>query len=217
MEIHLNAHLALGVFTTLVFTMIFPGQLSFFEIAACILSACAIDADFVLSKHARQNNHRLLPTHSIVIPIACFVIAIIIAAGWPAWNSLALTAMICGINVLVDHDLVDSLDWGLNFFLTGKIVGKKILIGDKTPEEYYQLASKYSPSYSAFLKKYYHSNVMRALEITAFALMVIMILLTWNAAGHDFWWVVICYAGLLGFHFYHYNKGLKSNPGMPLI
>lgn len=217
MNIHLNTHLAFGAFTTLVFSAIFPGQLSFFELSACVLSACAVDLDYLLSKHAKQNNHRMLPTHSVATPAACWIIAVVLAIGWPSWHSLSLTALICGINVLIDHDLMDSLDWGLNFFLTGKIVGKKILIGNKTPEEYYQIASKYTPSYAPFLKKYYNSKIMRALEITAFSLMVILMIGTWNAAGHDLWWVLICYAGLLGFHLYHYTKALRANPGMPLI
>jgi len=214
---HINVHLALGTFTTLVFTMIFPGQLSFLEIGACILSACVVDVDFLFAKHAKYQNHRLLPTHSVATPAAFFGIAIVLALVWSADRSLALTSMICGINVLIDHDLVDSYDWGLNFFLNGRILGKKILIGDKTPDEYYQFASKYYPRYAPFLKKYYDSKIMRAIEITAFSLMLVALFLTWNVAGHEYWWVLICYAGSLGFHLYHYKKGLRENPGMTTI
>lgn len=218
MKIHLNAHLALGVFTTLVFTTIFPNQLTFLEITACIFSACVVDMDFLFSKYGKYHNHRVLPTHSVAIPAAFFIIAIVLALYWPADNSLALTATICGINVLIDHDLVDSLDWGLNFFLNGKIVGKKILIGDKTPDEYYQIASsKYIPMYAPFLKKYYDSKIMRALEITAFSLMLMALIFTWNITGHEYWWVLIFYTGLLGFHLYYYKKGLRMNPGMTVI
>ncbi|HME54862.1 MAG TPA: hypothetical protein VKM55_21840 [Candidatus Lokiarchaeia archaeon] len=217
MNIHVNTHLAFGTFTTLLFTAIFPGQLSFFEVAACILSACVVDVDFLFSKFMKYHNHRLLPTHSAVMPAALFIIAIVLTLGWPAMSSLSLTAIICGINVLIDHDLVDSYDWGLNFFLNGKIVGKKILIGNKTPDEYYQLASKYVPEHAPFIKKYYESNIMRALEIIAFSLMVISLLLSWNGAGHEQWWVLICYVGFLGFHLHYYIKEVRNNPGIPTI
>lgn len=211
---HINVHLALGTFTTLMFTAIFPGQLTFLEIAACILSACVVDVDFLFSKFARYNNHRLLPTHSIAVPVVFFSVAVVAALAWPEDGSLALTAIICGLTVLIDHDLVDSYDWGLNFFLNGKVLGKKILIGNKSPDEYYELASHYAPRYAPFLKKYYDNKIMRALEIVAFVLMLIGFIVSWNGAGQGQWWVLICYPCLLGFHLYHYIKGLRENPGM---
>ncbi|NMC05296.1 MAG: hypothetical protein GYA24_08800 [Candidatus Lokiarchaeota archaeon] len=195
---HLNAHIAFSTAVTLLMTTIGPVRASWLEIVACILAGVVIDGDFIFLHFSRHKNHRMLLTHSIVLPLA-FILASIALMFLARGTSLAWTAWTCAINALV-HDAVDSIDWGLNFFANGKIVGKRILLGGASPEAYYAEARKTTPIYAAFYRAYYGHKAMRALEVVALVTMCAALAVSWPGAGQDHWWTILAYAGLLGFH-----------------
>jgi hypothetical protein len=205
---HLNAHLAFSTAVVLLLVMLLPIHLSFLEIAACIVTGFAVDGDYILLRFARHKNHRLLPTHSMLVPVA-FILLSVCFFFLDQFTSLVWTSWICAINVLV-HDALDSIDWGLNFFANGKIVGKKILLGGKTSDEYYAEANKTTPVYAAFYKAYYGNSTMRVLEAIAIVAMFTALAITWSGAGHEHWWTILAYVGLLGFHAVEFRRCLRA-------
>ncbi|MEX2681126.1 MAG: hypothetical protein Q6373_005970 [Candidatus Sigynarchaeota archaeon] len=203
---HLNAHLAFSTVVTLLLASILPVQLSFLEVAVCIAAGFAVDADFVLVRFAKYRNHRYLLTHSMFLPFILVVLSVCLLFLIQG-TSLAWTSWICAVNVLI-HDIVDSIDWGLNFFANGKIVGMRILLGGKTPEEFYAEARREAPIFAAFYKVYYGSATMRTLEAIAAAAMCIALVISWPGMGHDHWWTILAYLGFLCFHIVEYYRGL---------
>jgi hypothetical protein len=205
---HLNAHLAFSTAVVLLLVTLLPIHLSFLEIGTCIVAGFAVDGDFVLLRFVRHKNHRLLPTHSVLVPVAFILLSIcllLLVKG----TSLVWTTWTCAINVLV-HDALDSIDWGLNFFANGKLVGKKILLGGKASEEFYAEARKTTPMYVAFYKAYYGNSTMRVLEAIAIVSMCAALAISWPGAGHEHWWTLIAYVGFLSFHAVEFRKGLRS-------
>jgi hypothetical protein len=201
---HLNAHLAFSTAVVLLLALLLPIPLSFLEVAACIVAGVAVDGDFILLRFARHKNHRFLPTHSMLVPVAFILLSIcFFILGQHA--SLVWTSWICAVNVLV-HEAVDSLDWGLNFFANGRLVGKKILLGGKSPEEFYAEAQKTTPVYAAFYKAYYGNSTMRVLEAIAIVAMCIALVISWPGVGHEHWWTILAYIGFLGFHAVEYHR-----------
>lgn len=205
---HLTAHLAFSTAVALLLVTFFQIQLPPLEVAACIVAGFVVDADFVLLRFARYKNHRLLPTHSVFLPFSFIVLSACLLLLVPG-SSLVLTSWMCAVNILV-HDAFDSIDWGLNFFANGKIVGKKILLAGKTSEEFYAEAKKSTPAYAAFYKAYYGNATMRALEAAAIASMCIALAVSWPGAGHVQWWTILAYAVFLGFHAVEYRRASRS-------
>nr|MDO8084454.1 hypothetical protein [Candidatus Sigynarchaeum springense]MDO8118552.1 hypothetical protein [Candidatus Sigynarchaeota archaeon] len=210
---HLNAHLAFGTAVTLLLVNFLQLHLSFLEVAICIAASFVVDTDIVLLRFARHKNHRLLPTHSMLLPFALIVLSacfLFLVEG----TSLVWAAWTCAINVLV-HDVLDSIDWGLNFFANGKIVGKKVLLGGKTPEEFYAEAQKSTSAYAIFCMTYYKNPAMKALEVTAIVAMCIVLAITWPGAGHEQWWTMPAYAALLCFHVIGYRRSSRPKLAQP--
>ncbi len=207
---HLNAHLAFSTAVVLLLVTLLPIHLSFLEVAACIVAGVAVDGDFIFLRFAWHKNHRMLLTHSVLVPVAFILLSICFFLLAPS-TSLVWTAWICAISVLV-HDGVDSIDWGLNFFANGKLVGKKILYGGKTSEEYYAEAKKTPSVYVTFFKAYYGNSTMRVLEATAIVAMCTVLAISWPGAGHEHWWTILAYVGLLGFHVVQFRWGLRAKP-----
>ncbi len=205
---HLNAHLAFSTAGALLLATLLSVHLSSLEVATCVIAGIAVDGDFILLRFTRYKNHRLLPTHSMLVPVVFILLSMCVFFLAPS-SSFVWTLWICAINVLV-HDGVDSLDWGLNFYANGKLVGKKILLGGKTSEEFYAEAQKVTPVYAAFYKAYYGNSTMRVLEVIAIVAMCTALAISWPGAGHEHWWTILAYVGLLGFHAVEYRKCLRS-------
>lgn len=196
--LHLNAHLAMGTVVAVVATRLVPVPLSPVELAACILASCVVDADFVFTRVARDRNHRMLPTHSLLVPCACWLLAAIVAFTSLQHASIAWMLVACGANILV-HLLVDSIDWGLNLFLRGRLVGLKLLLGARTSAEFHELASKVTPPITMFYHVYFHDRRILAIEGASACAMILSLLLAWDVAAVH-WWVPVTYVALLALH-----------------
>ena len=147
--------------------MLFLPSLELLEVCLVILFPFLIDLDFLLSKFAKNNNHRRLITHSL-IPYICLLL---IGIFFP----LFLILGICG----VVHILTDTLDWGTALFAPfySEPLGGTL---PKPPEEIINIPD-YTKRQCWFAKTYYASSVMLLLEIlfgvAAILLIIFLVLL----------------------------------------
>ena len=110
-----NSHFALGMIVGLISYHFFKFPLM---ITLIIIGAAAIqDLDFLFSKYAKNNNHRYFFTHSIWPTVIVVSIGLILGEAW---------IIITGISIFT-HIFVDMMDWGLNLFYNGKIIGLGLL------------------------------------------------------------------------------------------
>ncbi len=151
---HANTHVAIGVTITALLSIIFP--LSWFEFFLATCGSFAQDFDFLLSKSAQDENHRLLITHSLWLGVGAIVVGFPLAMPW---------VTIVGVNS-VCHVLIDSVDWGVTLFGQRKLSGLKILYRGKncTPKE---IKERYPncPNFRCyFIIQWYRNPFMRAIE-----------------------------------------------------
>jgi hypothetical protein len=159
---HINSHFSIGVILASILNYYFNFNL--FDFSLIILFSFICDFDVFFSKFAKDHNHRLLISHSI------FPSLIIIALGyimnWPA-------LIIGGFNYSI-HIIIDTIDWGTNFFYFQKRqVGFKLLISKDEFENLSQYLEKYKNPASFFDEKYYSNRICIGLEVILFILMVI--------------------------------------------
>ena len=163
------------------------------------MCAFICDFDVFFSKYAKDNNHRLLITHSIIPGV------IIIILGF-LFNSISV--VIGGFSYFI-HIIIDTFDWGTNFFyFQKKQIGLKLLISKEEFNNISKYLSKFKRKQSFFDERYYRCKACLIIEMLVFALM--MLIITLFARG--FFFVVIIYFLFLGFHLYiHFNlKKIES-------
>ncbi len=116
---HINSHYLLGMIVGI--TAYYYFQYPFIIILLIVGAAVAQDGDFLLSKWAPLNNHRRLFTHSIWPTVLLFLIGILMNVSWIIFATISVFT----------HVLVDMLDWGLNLWYNGKLIGIAILLPQK--------------------------------------------------------------------------------------
>jgi len=163
---HINSHFAVGV--------IIASFLNYFlkfnviEFFLIVFFSFLCDFDVFFSKFAKDNNHRLLITHSIIPSFVIIFIGYLFS-----WIIL----IICGF-VYFTHIFIDTLDWGTNFFyFQHKQVGLKLLIPKEEFENLPLYLSKYKNPASYFDNKYYSSKLFLTIEVLLFIFMWIFILI----------------------------------------
>ena len=175
-------------------------ELSLLEFFLIVFFSFICDFDILFSKCALDNNHRMLITHSIIPSILLIVFGIIF--NW-------IVLVISGFSYSL-HVIIDTFDWGTNFFyFPKKQVGLKLLI---TKDEFDNIAtyiSQYKRPRSFFDKKYYGNTVVILIEVLIFILMILFILLF----TFKYILIVIIYFIFLGFHLQrHFNlKRIESS------
>ncbi|MFX0104699.1 MAG: hypothetical protein ACFE75_04320 [Candidatus Hodarchaeota archaeon] len=163
---HINSHLAVGV----IFTSILHFFLNFplIEFVIIVTFSFICDFDIFFSKYAKDNNHRLLISHSIIPSI------IIIIFGY----ILNYSVLVFGGLSYAIHIILDTLDWGTNFFyFQKKQIGFKLLISKEEYKNLPKYLARYKNPASFFDEKYYKNKVCLATEISLFILMTLSILL----------------------------------------
>ncbi|MFX1409590.1 MAG: hypothetical protein ACFFA6_04510 [Promethearchaeota archaeon] len=164
-----------------------------------IFFAFISDFDVFFSKFAKDQNHRMLITHSIIPGIIIIVIGYLIY--WPA-------LFLSGYSYMV-HIFTDTFDWGTNFFyFQKKQIGFKFLI---TKEEFKNISDyliKYKNPASFFDEKYYNSKICILLEVLIFIFMIVSI----SIYAFEFILIVFMYFPLLLFHLqrHYYLKKIES-------
>jgi hypothetical protein len=165
-----------------------------------VLFSFICDFDIFLSNYALDNNHRMLITHSIIPSIIIIIFSLLF--NW-------IVLLISGLSYLL-HIIVDTFDWGTNFFyFQKKQIGIKLLI---TKDEFTNIShyiSQYKNPGSFFDKKYYSSTGCKIVEILIFITMVFFI----SVFATRYFSLIIIYFIFLGFHLYrHFNlKRIESS------
>lgn len=182
---HINSHFAVGVIISSILNYFYDFNL--FDFFLIVFFSFICDFDVFFSKYARNNNHRMLISHSIIPGSIIMLIGFLIS--WPA-------LLLSGFVYLV-HILIDTLDWGTNFFyFQKKQIGPKLLISKEEFENISLYLAKYKKPESFFDNKYYKSKVCISIEIILFILMIISIILF----AVQFILMVLMYFPFLYFH-----------------
>ena len=163
---HINSHFAVGIIIASFLNFYLEFKLIEFLLVVFFSFIC--DFDVLFAKFAKDNNHRMLITHSI-IP-SCIFIFIGSIFNW-------LTLIISGFTYLI-HIVLDTIDWGTNFFyFNHKQVGFKLLISKEEFNNLFQYISKYKNPASFFDNKYYNNKVCLVSEVLLFIFMWVFIIL----------------------------------------
>jgi len=139
------------------------------------------------AKYAKNHNHRMLISHSIIPGFLILVFGIII--NWPA---IAFSGAAYSI-----HIIIDTFDWGTNFFyFQKKQIGLKLLITKEEFENLPEYLSKFKKTESFFDSKYYSSRISLGIEVIVFILMMVSIIL------FAFQFIFIVFIYFLGLYFH---------------
>jgi len=163
---HINSHFAVGFIFASVLNYFF--KFTVFDFTLIVFFSFICDLDVFFSKYAKDHNHRLLITHSIIPSIAIIIIGTFLT--WPAF-------ILSGINYLI-HIFIDTLDWGTNIlFFQKRQIGFKLLISKEEFENLPKYLAKYKVPASYFDEKYYSNKMCLGIEIILFILMIVFMLL----------------------------------------
>lgn len=101
------------------------------------------------------------------------------------------------------HVIIDTFDWGTNFFyFQKKPIGLKLLITKEEFENLPEYLSKFKKAESFFDSKYYGSRICLGIEVILFVLMMVFIILF----AFQFIFIVLIYFLGLYFHLYRHFK-----------
>lgn len=190
-----NSHFALGMIVGLISYHFFKFPLM---ITLIIIGAAAIqDLDFLFSKYAKNNNHRYFFTHSIWPTVIVVSIGLILGEAW---------IIITGISIFT-HIFVDMMDWGLNLFYNGKIIGLGLLnpeLKGKTID--YEAEGIYYKQFY-FTKKYFSSKLFVSMDLAFLITCIVLIIVT------QFPWpfLMIAYVITWAYHLNRYFQQKKEN------
>ena len=154
-NMHLSFHWAIGMIIASLSSINI--SMNFWLFGFIVLCAVFADFDIILRKHAIDNNHRMLFTHSIYIPLILIIFGILFSQ----------TILIFGGISYLAHIFADLLDWGTNLFFTGKIYGPRFLLQKDERNRVKELMYKEENPAFFFVKRYYQSTLMISLEIIA--------------------------------------------------
>ena len=192
---HINSHYAAGVIFASILNYFYSFNL--FEFVFLVLFSFICDLDVLFAKYAINHNHRMLISHSIIPGFLMLLFGIII--NWPVLTFSGVTYSI--------HVIIDTFDWGTNFFyFQKKQIGLKLLISKEEFENLPEYLSKFKKAESFFDLKYYSSKVSLGIEAILFILMVVFTILF----AFQFFFIIILYFIGLFFHLTRHFK-LKQN------
>ncbi len=163
---HINSHFAAGLIFASILNYFY--SFSLFEFVFIVFFSFICDLDVFFAKYAIDHNHRMLISHSIIPGFLMLLLGIII--NWPV---LAFSGAIYSI-----HIIIDTFDWGTNFFyIQKKQIGLKLLISKEEFENLPKYLSKFKKAESFFDSKYYSSKVSLGIEAILFILMCVFTIL----------------------------------------
>ena len=188
---HINSHFAVGIIFASILNYFY--SFSLLEFVFIVLFSFICDFDVLFAKFAINHNHRMLISHSIIPGFLILVFGIIF--NWPA---LAFSGAAYSI-----HIIIDTFDWGTNFFyFQKKQIGLKLLITKEEFENLPEYLSKFKKTESFFDAKYYSSRIILGIEVIIFILMMVTIII------FAFEFVLISLIYFLGLYF-HLSRHFK--------
>jgi hypothetical protein len=188
---HINSHFSVGIIIASILNYFYSFTL--FEFAFIVFFSFICDLDVFFSKYALNHNHRMLISHSIIPGFLMLLFGIVI--NWPA---LTFSGGAYSI-----HVIIDTFDWGTNFFyFQKKQIGLKFLISKEEFENLPKYLSKFKKAESFFDSKYYSSKVSLGIEAIMLILMFVFIILF----AFQFIFITILYFVGLFFHLTRHFK-----------
>jgi len=158
-----------------------------------VLISSIVDFDILFSKYAKNNNHRMLISHSIIPSILLLILGLLF---------LSPLLIICAFAYFI-HILIDTMDWGTNFFgINKEPFGPKFLISNKELENLSEILNEYKVAKSFFDFRYYKNKTVLIIEGLLFAFMIIFIV--WFA--FEYLIVISLFFFGLIFHLFIYYK-----------
>ncbi|TET03034.1 MAG: hypothetical protein E3J90_02220 [Promethearchaeota archaeon] len=192
---HINSHFAIGIIIGSLLHSTF--NFTLLEFLLIVLLSFICDFDVFFAKYAVDHNHRMLITHSIFPSLLFITFGIIFL--WPAVIFSGLTYSI--------HIIVDTFDWGTNFFyFQKKQIGLKLLISKEEFENLPKYLTKFKKAESFFDSKYYSSKVSLGIEAILFILMLVFTILF----AFQFIFIITLYFVGLFFHLTRHYKIKRS-------
>ncbi|MHA1584051.1 MAG: metal-dependent hydrolase [Promethearchaeota archaeon] len=174
---HVSFHYAFGVILAGLGKLFF--NLPLWMLIVIILLSIIPDIDYILSRNAPNHNHRMLLTHSIYIPLVLIILGFIISQP---------VLWIGGLGYL-SHVCFDLLDWGTNLFMTGKIIGIRILLDKKERAIVPELMKKEIKPKWFFVRRYFSSIIILSIEIiTGLGMLSVLIWLI-----PQYWYLIFGY------------------------
>ena len=206
---HINVHFGMGIIIASLTNYFIP--LNIFTFSFIVLCSFILDFDIIFKKHAKDQNHRMLISHSIYPSLIIIIIGIIIGIIFnEIWVLMGGIAYFC-------HILIDLIDWGTNFFYNKKMFGLRILL---TPEERIDLSHVINDKENRqffFVQRYYSSKLMIFLEIIIGISMFIALFVF----SINYWYFLFGYIFFFAFHFSEYielkNRKMGKKTRIPLI
>lgn len=163
---HINSHFAVGIIFASILNNFYG--FSLFEFVFIVLFSFICDLDVFFAKYAINHNHRMLISHSIIPGFLMLLLGIILNLSVLAFSGVAYSI----------HVLIDTFDWGTNFFyFQNKQIGLKLLITKEEFENLPKYLSEFKKAESFFDSKYYSSKVNLGIEAILFILMLVFIIL----------------------------------------
>ena len=182
---HINSHFAIGIIFSSILNHFF--HFSLFEFVIIVLFSFICDLDVFFAKYATNHNHRMLISHSIIPAFLILLFGVIF--NWPV-------IVFSGVAYSI-HVIVDTFDWGTNFFyFKKKNIGLKLLITKEEIEKLPEYLSKFNKAESFFDAKYYNNKVCLGIEALLFILMIVFIII------FAFEYVLISLFCFLGLYFH---------------
>ncbi|MBD3229254.1 MAG: hypothetical protein GF329_13810 [Candidatus Lokiarchaeota archaeon] len=187
---HINTHVAIGIILSLLYYyFIYP---IFIQVISIFFFSFIIDFDFLFSRYAVNRNHRVLPTHGIILYIILFLFGFL----HPLFFFLGFAG--------ISHVLIDSIDWGVGILSP---FTKKIYFGylPRPPEEVID-ENRLRNKQCWFTLTYYNSKLLIIIDIIITTLAIIAIFLI----NISYWWYLLVYSFFLFVHLYSYYQCKKQ-------
>jgi len=163
---HINSHFSVGIIFASILNYYY--SFSLFEFVFIVFFSFICDFDVFFAKYAINHNHRMLISHSIIPGFLMLLFGIIF--NWPVLTFSGVAYSI--------HVIIDTFDWGTNFFyFPKKQIGLKLLISKEEFENLPKYLSEFKKAESFFDSKYYNNKVNLGIEVILFILMVVFTIL----------------------------------------
>lgn len=154
------------------------------------------DLDIFFLKHIKEENHRMLITHSAIPCIVIVICALIFSQSY--FFLLALSYF--------SHIIIDTVDWGVNlFYFPKKLFGLKLLISNEEQEKISDILNQYKHNQSFYNFRYYDSTIILLLETLFFSVMLFSI----SLFALKYIYILLIYIFAFIFHF-TYHQRLKK-------
>lgn len=121
-----------------------------------VTSSTVIDLDIMLSSLARENNHRMLPSHWILVWVGVVFVGFLFGPAF--W---------IGLGGLL-HIVLDLPDWGIPALAPITMKLSPHLLPDPPKDGYY--------SQKWFINRYYENKIIAGAEILSIVLLIVILL-----------------------------------------